>query len=79
MGLGGGGSSGEEEEEEDPYALPRSLGKYVEMKSPKDMTTASIIQRILGNRERYEERQRKKGKSEAEYYKSGAKVYVKEM
>jgi ethanolamine-phosphate cytidylyltransferase len=60
----------EEEDEEDPYALPKALGKFVPMGSPKDLTTASIIGRILGNRQRYEERNRKKSKSEADYLKT---------
>ena len=71
-----GGEEGEEEEE-DPYALPKAMGLFVRMESPRPLTTAGIIARILGNRARYEERNAKKGKSEAEYL-AKSKTYVTE-
>ena len=41
-----------------------------ELHSPSDMTTKTIVHRIIVNSQAYEERQRKKEKSEAAYYKS---------
>jgi len=63
--------------EEDPYHLAREAGIFVEMPSPRPLTTADIVGRILGNRTRYEERQKKKGKAEREYL-GNQKVYVAE-
>jgi hypothetical protein len=48
-----------------------------ELESPSDMTTKTIIQRIIVNSQAYEERQAKKVKSEEAYYKSG-KQFVNE-
>jgi hypothetical protein len=48
-----------------------------ELDSPSDMTTKTIIQRIIMNSQAYEERQKKKVKSEENYYKSDKK-YVNE-
>jgi ethanolamine-phosphate cytidylyltransferase len=63
---------------DDRYASARELGILVEMPSPRDLTAAAIIDRILANKSRYEERNRKKGKSEVNYY-SGQKTYVAEQ
>jgi ethanolamine-phosphate cytidylyltransferase len=65
------------DEEDDLYALPKSMGLFVMMPSPRPLTTGGIIGRILGNRARYEERNAKKGKSEAEYL-AKSKTYVTE-
>ena len=69
-----GGGSGAEE---DRYASARDMGLLVLMPSPRDLTTGHIIERILANKSRYEERNRKKGKSEANYYQA-QKQYVAE-
>ena len=61
----------------DPYALPRQLGRFVEMASPRDLTTDGIIQRILGNRERFEARNARKSKAEAHYV--AHKQHVREI
>lgn len=45
--------------------------------SPSDMTTATIIHRIVHNRAQYEARNAKKSKSEAAYY-SKQKTFVQE-
>lgn len=42
------------------------------------MTTASIIRRIVQNRESYEIRNAKKGKSESDYY-ATKKTYIAEV
>ena len=47
------------------------------LKSPSDMTTKTIIQRIIVNSQAYEARQAKKLKSEQAYYQT-SKAYVEE-
>ena len=42
------------------YAVPKRLGIYKEFPSPNPLTTSDIVQRIVKNRLRYEERNRKK-------------------
>ena len=49
-----------------------------EVQSPNQMTTATIIQRIVRNRENYEARNAKKAVSEADYY-SDKKQYISEI
>lgn len=48
-----------------------------ELPSPSDMTTKTIIKRIIMNSQAFEERQAKKVKGEQEYYES-AKQFVDE-
>ena len=48
------------------------------MRSPNQMTTATIITRIVQNRENYEARNAKKAVSEADYY-NAKKQYVTEI
>lgn len=47
----------------DPYTAPKELGIYREIGKHtfQDVNAGNIVQRILQSRERYEERQRKKG------------------
>jgi ethanolamine-phosphate cytidylyltransferase len=73
----GGGGGGGGDDEEDLYALPKAMGLFTVMPSPRPLTTGGIIARILGNRARYEERNARKGKSEAQYLQKD-KVYVTE-
>jgi len=47
------------------------------LQSPRDITTATIIHRIVSNRAAYEARNAKKNKSEAAYYKD--KQHITEM
>jgi ethanolamine-phosphate cytidylyltransferase len=68
-----GGGSGAED---DRYASAREAGMLVIMPSPRALTTGQIIERILANKSRYEERNRKKGKSEQNYL--AQKTYVSE-
>ena len=42
------------------YAVPKRLGIYKEFPSPNPLTTSDIVERIVKNRLRYEERNRKK-------------------
>jgi ethanolamine-phosphate cytidylyltransferase len=44
----------------DPYAVAKRLGIYRQLNSPSSLTTKEIVARILANRIRYEERNRKK-------------------
>ncbi|OWM86909.1 hypothetical protein CDL15_Pgr015945 [Punica granatum] len=52
----------------DPYAVPKSMGIFRLLESPKDITTTSIAQRIVANHEAYTKRNAKKTKSEKKYY-----------
>jgi ethanolamine-phosphate cytidylyltransferase len=61
----------------DPYALPKKLGIYKEIKSTSDLTVSVILDRIVRNRDAYVERNAKKEKSETEYLMKH-KVYVPE-
>lgn len=47
----------------DPYTAPKELGIYREIGQHtfQNVNAGNIVQRILQSRERYEERQRKKG------------------
>ncbi|KAG0586671.1 hypothetical protein KC19_2G107600 [Ceratodon purpureus] len=58
----------------DPYAAAKEAGIFEVIKSPRDMTTSTIIRRIFANHEAYKKRNEKKVKSEEQYYHS--KTYV---
>lgn len=60
------------------YSRAQELGIFRVLPSPSDMTTSSIIRRIVDNRRQYEERNAKKVKSEEAYYQE-AKTYVSEI
>ncbi|CAK9216362.1 unnamed protein product [Sphagnum troendelagicum] len=60
--------------EHDPYAAAKEMDMFKVIKSPRDMTTSTIIQRILANHEAYKKRNEKKVESENNYYQS--KTYV---
>jgi len=51
----------------DPYDVPRILGIYREVKSTAGLTTTDLIQRILDNRLKYEQRNKKKEAKEVKY------------
>jgi hypothetical protein len=55
----------------------KSGATYRELASPSDMTTKTIIERIIVNSKAYEDRQAKKLKSERAYYEQN-KQYVDE-
>lgn len=58
----------------DPYAVPKSKGIFRMLESPKDITTTSVIQRIIANHDVYVKRNTKKEASEKKYY--AEKKYV---
>ncbi|XP_047323421.1 ethanolamine-phosphate cytidylyltransferase-like [Impatiens glandulifera] len=51
-----------------PYAVPISMGILKTLESPLDITTSTIIKRIVSNQEAYQKRQEKKSESERRYY-----------
>uniref|UniRef100_A0A6N2KGI8 ethanolamine-phosphate cytidylyltransferase n=1 Tax=Salix viminalis TaxID=40686 RepID=A0A6N2KGI8_SALVM len=63
-----------QEERDNPYAVPISMGIFKVLDSPLDITTTTIIRRIVSNHEAYQKRNQKKGESEKRYYED--KTYV---
>ncbi|KAK1264617.1 hypothetical protein QJS04_geneDACA016938 [Acorus gramineus] len=57
-----------------PYAVPIEMGIYRQLDSPLDITTSTIIKRIVANHEAYQKRNEKKAESERRYYED--KTYV---
>ncbi|AQK57092.1 ethanolamine-phosphate cytidylyltransferase [Zea mays] len=51
-----------------PYAVPMAMGIYRRLESPLDITTSTIIRRIVANHEAYQKRNEKKEASEKKYY-----------
>ena len=39
--------------ESDPYSVPKSMGIFQVLESPKDITTTSVAQRIIANHDAY--------------------------
>ncbi|EXC12837.1 Ethanolamine-phosphate cytidylyltransferase [Morus notabilis] len=60
--------------ETDPYSVPKSMGIFQLLESPKNITTTSVAQRIIANHEAYTKRNAKKAESEKKYY--AEKKYV---
>ncbi|KAK1367473.1 Ethanolamine-phosphate cytidylyltransferase [Heracleum sosnowskyi] len=58
----------------DPYAVPKSMGIFRMIESPKDITTTTVAQRIVDNHEIYQKRNAKKEASEKKYY--AQKTYI---
>merc|ERR1739848_281306 len=54
----------------DPYEVPKANGKYMNLPSGNDMSTELIIHRIIQNRLRYKERNKKKEQKEIAAYKA---------
>ncbi|KAK3011052.1 hypothetical protein RJ639_012462 [Escallonia herrerae] len=52
----------------DPYVVPKNLGIFRALESPKDITTTSVARRIVANHEIYMKRNAKKQASENKYY-----------
>lgn len=63
--------------DDDPYEVPKRLGIFREIPSSSDLSVPKIIERIVRNRERYLERQQRKGTQEARYY--ADKTHVEEL
>ncbi|XP_077223226.1 phosphorylethanolamine cytidylyltransferase 1 isoform X3 [Tasmannia lanceolata] len=59
-----------------PYAVPIDMGIYQQLESPLDITTTTIIKRIVSNHEAYQKRNEKKAESERKYYE--VKTFVSE-
>jgi ethanolamine-phosphate cytidylyltransferase len=64
--------------EDERYSMPSERGMLKYLNSPSSMTSAQLIQRIVKNREQFENRQEKKKASEKEYYLND-KAYVAEI
>ncbi|GJN36701.1 hypothetical protein PR202_gb25586 [Eleusine coracana subsp. coracana] len=54
--------------EVDPYAVPKSMGIFRTITSPKTITSVSVATRIVDNHEAYKKRNLKKKASEDRYY-----------
>uniref|UniRef100_A0A7C9EMX7 Ethanolamine-phosphate cytidylyltransferase n=1 Tax=Opuntia streptacantha TaxID=393608 RepID=A0A7C9EMX7_OPUST len=67
-------SSDFQQEKDNPYAVPISMGIFKVIESPLDITTSTIIRRIVANHEAYQKRNEKKSESERKYYE--AKTFV---
>ncbi|XVE84288.1 hypothetical protein DITRI_Ditri17bG0000900 [Diplodiscus trichospermus] len=63
-----------QKEKDNPYAVPISMGIFKVLESPLDITTTTIIRRIVANHEAYQKRNEKKAASERRYYED--KSYV---
>jgi ethanolamine-phosphate cytidylyltransferase len=57
-----------QKENGNPYAVPISMGIFKVLDSPLDITTTTIIRRIVANHEAYQKRHEKKSESEKRYY-----------
>jgi len=56
---------GENKPNEDPYEIAKQLGLYKTIDSPNNITSSTIIDRIISNRMSYEARNKKKEEKEA--------------
>ncbi|CAK9149348.1 unnamed protein product [Ilex paraguariensis] len=63
-----------QKEKRDPYAVPNGMGILKLLESPLDITTSTIIKRIVANHEAYQKRNERKAESEKRYYED--KTYV---
>ncbi|KAF3448942.1 hypothetical protein FNV43_RR09660 [Rhamnella rubrinervis] len=61
-------------EDGNPYAVPISMAIFKVLESPLDITTTTIIRRIVSNHEAFQKRNEKKAESERRYYED--KTYV---
>ncbi|KAL6519532.1 Ethanolamine-phosphate cytidylyltransferase [Orobanche gracilis] len=57
-----------QKEKQRKYAVPISLGIFKLLGSPLDITTSTIIRRIVSNHEAYQRRNERKAESERRYY-----------
>lgn len=57
-----------QKEKGNPYEVPISMGIFKVLESPLDITTSTIIRRIVSNHEAYQKRNEKKAESERRYY-----------
>jgi len=61
---------------EDPYAVPKRLGVYKTIQSPRQLMTINVVERIITNRVKYIKRNEVRSKKEATYLQS--KMFVEE-
>ncbi|KAG9160311.1 hypothetical protein Leryth_025947 [Lithospermum erythrorhizon] len=52
-----------QKDKNNPYAVPMSMGIFQTLESPLQITTSTIIKRIVSNHEAYQKRNEKKGES----------------
>ncbi|EDO31320.1 predicted protein [Nematostella vectensis] len=64
---------------EDPYRIPRKLGIFKTINSESTITTADIVARIIRNKLKFEERNRKKEKKEIAAYEALQRKSVSEQ
>jgi len=57
-------------DDSDPYEVPKRLGIYKEIDSQSDITTSTILERIIANRNSYVQRNLKKEKKEIDVIKN---------
>ena len=62
----------------DPYAVPKTMGKFMLLDSLNTITTEVIVDRIIRNRLDYESRNKNKEKKEIELFESIQKNKVAE-
>ncbi|GMH13618.1 hypothetical protein Nepgr_015459 [Nepenthes gracilis] len=62
--------------ETDPYAIPKRMGIFRILDSPRDISTSSVAERIVANHQSFMRRNAKKVESEKKYYEG--KAYVSE-
>ncbi|XP_059645668.1 ethanolamine-phosphate cytidylyltransferase-like [Cornus florida] len=62
------------QENQTPYDVPISMGIFKLLESPLDITTTTIIRRIVSNHEAYQKRNERKSESERRYYEDKAFV-----
>ncbi|XP_068643836.1 ethanolamine-phosphate cytidylyltransferase-like [Aristolochia californica] len=60
--------------EDDPYSVPKSMGIFQTIESPRSTTTTSVARRIIANLDKFKMRNKKKEESERKYY--AEKKYV---
>ncbi|KAJ4751079.1 Ethanolamine-phosphate cytidylyltransferase [Rhynchospora pubera] len=63
-------------EEPNQYRVPMAMGIFRQLESPLDITTSTIIRRIVANHEAYQKRNEKKEASERKYYEN--KTHISE-
>lgn len=63
-----------QKEKDNPYDVPISLGIFKLLDSPLEITTSTIIKRIVSNHDAYQKRNERKAESERRYYEDKAFV-----
>ncbi|XP_057786249.1 ethanolamine-phosphate cytidylyltransferase-like [Salvia miltiorrhiza] len=63
-----------QKEKENPYEVPISMGIFKLLESPLEITTSTIIKRIVSNHDAYQKRNERKAESERRYYEEKAFV-----